>query len=284
MVSKFSGLRNRTTLEIGHRLVRSRSDDRYIVSYPRSGSTWMRTMLAYLINPDSINHPEVRDAMIPGVTIKKSLYINRLASPRLLMSHTKYLSTIQRAVYIVRDGRDVLISLFHYRITRQGLGEFVDFQSFFNQYFQGFYGDCWHENVVSWLIEGKISLRENLLVVRFEDLKEDTPTLMMNIARFLEIPTNTTKIVEAVNASSLKQMRIIEQKRMGTLSNPNKSFYRGGKTGQWKTYFTPSLEYQFNQVSSEALELADYKYESPEKTRRQKLSKLYPPQNGKNLI
>ena len=82
----------------------------------------------------------------------------------------------------------------------------------------------------------------------------------MNIARFLEIPANKTKIVEAVHASSLEQMRIIEHKRMGTLSDPNKSFYRGGKTGQWKTYFTPSLEYQFIQKSSKALELADYKY------------------------
>ena len=155
MVSKLSGLRNRANLEIGHRLVRLRSDDRYIVSYPRSGNTWMRTMLAYLITPDSINHPEVRNAMIPGVTIKKSLSINRLASPRFLKSHSKYRSTIQRAVYIVRDGRDVLISLFHYRITRQGLGEYIDFQSFFNQYLQGLYGHCWHDNVESWLVRRK---------------------------------------------------------------------------------------------------------------------------------
>ena len=101
-------------------------------------------------------------------------------------------------------------------------------------------------------------MQENLLVVRFEDIKEDNPTLLMNIARYLEIPANKIKIVEAIHASSLEQIRIIEHKRMGTLSDPNKSFYRSGKTGQWKTFFTPSIEYQFILISSKTLKLADY--------------------------
>lgn len=243
--------------EIGHRLIQQDKSDRYIVSYPRSGNTWLRTILTYLIVPDCESLPDAREDLIPGVSIRNSARVNRLAPPRLIKSHSWYQSRIPNAVYLVRDGRDAVISLYHYRITRQGINN-ITFPDFFQRYLAGHYGHLWHNNVESWLIQGRESLGDKLLIVKFEDLKSNTPQEMSKIVDFLNLDANESEILKAIESSKLDKMRLIEQSRRGEIANPDQSFYRGGKTGQWKDYFTPAIEAQFYGSAARALTMAGY--------------------------
>jgi len=96
------------------------------------------------------------------------------------------------------------------------------------------------------------------MVVRFEDLKVNTETIMEQIIQFLEINISLTSIRGAIEASQPEQMRKVEKERLGELSDPNQSFYRGGKTGGWKEYFLPEIEERFFELSSNAMQLAGY--------------------------
>jgi hypothetical protein len=200
--------------------------------------------------------------MIPGVSIRKASHINALPSPRILKSHSWYRPSIPAAVYLVRDGRDVLVSRYHYRVTRRGRADEESFLQFFDRYCQGTYGQLWHQNVESWLGEGKSSMGERLMVVRFEDLKAGTETVFGEIAHFLQVPASPDQLREAVQAASLERQREIERSRWqslwGRTPSQNESFYRGGTSGQWKDYFTPSIEQRFYEISSRALTLAGY--------------------------
>jgi hypothetical protein len=159
-------LRNKISLPVGHALIGDRDGDQFLTSFPRSGSTWLRTMLVNIMMPDANSDPEIFNAVIPGVSITQVPVIRRLPSPRIIHSHTFYRPQIKRVVYTVRDGRDVLISFYHYLVTRRGLT--MSFNEWFNLYDSGVYGHRWDVNVQSWLQDGKKSLGDNMLVIQFE--------------------------------------------------------------------------------------------------------------------
>jgi estrone sulfotransferase len=244
------------SLELGHRLVKSRPDDQYLVSYPRSGNTWMRTMLSVLVNPAAEGNPDFTRQNIPGISISNSKKINALSSPRLIKSHTWFREEIPRALYLVRDGRDVLISLYHYYITRDKKD--LSFSAFYQEYLNGKYGQLWHENVESWLINGRELLGENLLVITFEQLKADTFQTLTRSAEFLNLQISSSEVEKALEISNINKMRKIEMERRGPIENINASFYRGGKTGEWVSYFDPTIEKKFMASAGKALRLAGY--------------------------
>lgn len=244
------------SLEVGHQLIRTKAEDQFLVSFPRSGNTWMRTMLAVLINPAADGDPEFTRKRIPGISISNSKIIRSQDPPRLIKSHTWYRKDIPRAVYLVRDGRDVMVSLYHYYITRQGKN--LSFPTFFNDYLAGKYGQHWHNNVESWLIHGREELNNDLLVIKFEDLKSDTYHTLERTACFLKLPSGEEQLTQAIKAANLARMRDIEIQRKGPIADENESFYRGGKMGEWKKYFDPQIEKQFFSKASKALQLAGY--------------------------
>ena len=255
--SPLTGLTSRVSLRVGHMLVRDRADDRYIVSYPRSGNTWMRTILANVIDPSIETDPERRLALIPGVSIRTVRRINALESPRLLKSHGKFMGRVPRALYLVRDGRDALVSLYHMRIVRPGHTDRVSFADFCRRYFRGDLGERWDQNVLSWLEDGVRKMGSSLLVLRFEDLKADVPGRVAEVTAFFGIEATPEQIAAAIAKASLERLRETERARMGELA-PERSLYRGGKAGQWRDLMTRDIADRFMARSRAALSAAGY--------------------------
>ncbi len=251
-----TGLKVRVNRRLGHLLIRDRADDRYIYSYPRSGSTWLRTILANIVDPATETDPERRLALIPGVTVRNAWRISRLESPRLLKSHGRYMGPVPRAVYLVRDGRDVLVSLYHMRITRPGHDQ-IDFAEFCRRYFRGDLGERWEESVMSWLRRGREAMGDTLKVLRFEDLKANPARHAREIAAFLGIEADEARVEAAIEKASLQRLRESERARVGDLA-PDRSVYRGGKIGQWRDLLTGGLHDRFMSLSSTALVAAGY--------------------------
>ena len=256
MINSVFTFREYLSIELGHRLIKPRFDDQYLVSYPRSGNTWMRTMLGVLINPAADGDPDFTRQNIPGISVSNARKVNAHTSPRLIKSHTWYRKEIPRAVYLVRDGRDVLISLYHFYITRENKD--LPFEEFYRDYSSGKYGQLWHENVKSWLIGGKEYLGDNLYVIKFEDLKADTNNALTRVANFLNLPAGSAEVGQAIQASAINRMRKIEMERRGPIDNVNASFFRGGKTGEWKDLFTAEIVDGFSRIAGEAMNLAGY--------------------------
>jgi hypothetical protein len=262
MVIGWSALRVKVSLNIGHALIQNRSDDSFIVAHPRSGSTWLRTILANILRPDNPSNPDVFNTLIPGVSIRAALRVNRLPPPRIVMSHTWYRPGLPTVVYLVRDGRDVLVSFYHYTITRSGHSDRIDFPEFFNHYCSGQYGYIWHHHVTSWLTKGREAMGDHCLIIRFEDLREDTVTVVERVVDFLGLSATSKQVEVAVQQASLANLRKIERTRWQKkgLGVPEKAttFYRSGKSGQWKDYFTEDNCELFYEKSAQALRLAGY--------------------------
>lgn len=260
------GLRYRATLRLAHYCIDTRPTDRYIVAHPRSGSTWLRTIFSNLVYPERPSDPDVYNTYMPSVALRRLPLIWRSASPRLMVSHAGYIPGLPRVVLLVRDGRDAIVSTYHYLVTRRKRDRVQDFAAFFSRYMLGAYGPVWHKDVLHWLTCGQQELKENLLVVRFEDMKADPSGVVSQIATFLDIAHTSAELEKAIHGASIETMRVIEQQRITkdkvAVDTKDASFYRGGKTGQWQDYFTPVLERAFFEVAHEPMKLMRYVYDT----------------------
>ena len=102
-----------------------RESDVFLISYPKSGSTWLRFILANIIALD-INHKKrLRvdfssvNQLIPALSLdalKNGADYKNIPDPRLMRSHRLYTPNFRNVIYLIRDGRDVITSYYyHYK-------------------------------------------------------------------------------------------------------------------------------------------------------------------------
>lgn len=260
------GLRYRATLYLAHSLISTRPSDRYIMAHPRSGSTWLRTILSNIVYPQQSSDPDVYNTHMPSVALRRVPHIWRCSSPRLMVSHAGYVPGLPRVLCLVRDGRDAIVSTYHYIITRRKRDKVQNFAEFFHRYLLGMYGPVWHKDVLSWLTYGQQELGDNFLLVRFEDMKADPSSVVSRIATFFDIAHSPAELDTAIQGASIDTMRVVEQQRIAkdkvAVDSKDASFYRGGKTGQWREYFTPALARAFYEVAGDVMGRMGYATET----------------------
>ena len=193
---------------------RPRHDDIYVVTYPRSGTTWLLYMLHLLIRDDrSFEHlsdvcPWFERSLAIGT--HQAADFERLASPRLFKSHLSFgwLPPLGRKIYVVRDGGDVAVSYWHF--YRSHLGFRGDFSEFFERFMHGKlqYGS-WFKHVAGWQRHGGES---NVLIVTFQDLLDDTPKALRRIAAFLRLSPSQLHLEAALQHGTFEAMKRDEGK------------------------------------------------------------------------
>ncbi len=213
-------------------------------------------MLVNILYPESNSDPEIFNRIIPGCTLTRLLRAYNAPKPRIFSTHSIYRRNIRRTVYLIRDGRNSVSSLFRYTTIRAGLD--MGFNQWFAYYMKGMYGPRWDQNVVSWLISGREYLKENILLVRYEDLCTDAIPQLEKVCTFLGINYTQDDLARAIEASSIQKMRKWERKYVGELKDINASFYRGKQTNEWESLVDEEQKKHFLSVSDKALRLGGY--------------------------
>lgn len=138
-------LRNRFLSRVFHKLYRltkpevdlrtlATENDYYIVSYPRSGNTWLRAMVAELLYGQSGKSIKDIQHYVPDIHVATPRNW-MIASPfRVFKSHERPLDirnftpNRKKVIYLIRDPRDVVISYCRYwKCLRNYQKEFDDF-------------------------------------------------------------------------------------------------------------------------------------------------------------
>lgn len=246
----------RYTLPLAHTFIRNIHDVSFIAAFPRSGSTWLRTMICNVVYPDTNSNPKIYNRVIPGVSLKNINLVKNVPYPRIIFTHSKKFSNLNKAVYLIRDGRDVMVSYYHFSTTRRNIK--ISFDTWLSAYLKGYFGTRWDEHILSWLGEGHQQPNNTIHIVKFENLKKHTTEEVSTIMKFFGIRASQNRITAAVEMASLEKGRKWEEKYIGKYEDPNASFYRGGKTGQWQNYFSSRLMSDFMKVSEPAMKLAGY--------------------------
>ena len=85
--------------------------DVFIVSYPRSGNTWIRFLLANLLAPhETITFRNIEN-FVPDLH-KSAAVLDNWPGHRYIKSHHRCYDRYPRFLYLYRDGRDAVVSCY----------------------------------------------------------------------------------------------------------------------------------------------------------------------------
>lgn len=249
-------LRNYLNYISGRRAFIPRQGDIYIVTYPRSGTTWLQMILHQLSSNGKLNFNHISE-VIPYY--ERSFYIDRdlnnFPSPRIFKSHLQYQDIYQKDakyIYVERDGRDVITSFFHMHKTHLG------FKGTFSEFFKLFmlgkwkYGS-WFKHVAQWRVH---AMDSNVLYLHYEDLIHDLDGSIQKIANFCGYSIDSTRYPIILERSSFLFMKKHESKfdyiteittEMGLTQG---SFIRQGKVGAWREQLDADQLNAFEQAAT----------------------------------
>jgi len=236
-------------------------DDIFIVSYPRSGNTWTRFLIGNLLNPNSpVTFANV-ELRIPEIYLCTDQQLRELATPRIMKSHEYFDPRYKKIIYLVRDPRDVAVSLYHYSLKRQNIPDGYPLDEFVPRFISGeFFVGCgnWEEHVLSWLAPRRRS--NSFLLIRYEDLLANPLEALAKVASGLQLATTSETLTRAVALSSAAEMRDSEKKhsadwKLTKNTREDIPFVREAKSGGWQGKLSPvgvqQIEHAWGQTMQE---------------------------------
>ena len=217
-----------------------RPDDIFLVSYPKSGNTWARFLIANFLYPDQ--HPDWGniDRLIPAPEVMSKRDFERIPRPRVIRTHDAFNPRYKQVIYIVRDPRDVALSQYHHHRKRKLIDDNYPFESFLPRFLAGetnVHGS-WKQNVASWLAARNGDPK--FLLLRYEDMLLDTPRELSRIGSFLGVEATAERLSTAIAHSSPKEMRRLEQVHADDCgltkgTRQDLPFVRTAKSGNWRS-------------------------------------------------
>jgi aryl sulfotransferase len=246
--------------------LRFRDDDIVIATYAKSGTTWVQQIVSQLIFHGQEGLPVAEmspwlDLRVPPKEVKLA-EVEQQTHRRFLKTHLPVdalvFSPKARYIYIGRDGRDVVWSLYNHHANANALW----YQALNDtpgrvglpiepppdsipQYFRDWLARDGHpfwpfwENIRSWW---EIRALPNVMLLHFESLKQDLPGEIRRIADFLDTPIDESKWEQILTHCSFDYM-----KAHATPSVPlGGAFWEGGAqtfihkgvNGRWRDTLT----------------------------------------------
>ncbi len=234
--------KNALGLDIAGRTLAVRADDTFIISYPRSGNTWTRFLVANLMHPgEPVTFANI-ERLIPDAEAQSSRYMRRVPSPRMIKSHSYFDPRYPRVIYIVRDPRDVVLSYYDFSRKYRQIEDSYPLERYIDDFTTGHLISAgwgtWGENVASWVYAR--GARPGFLLLRYEDLKADPGRELARISEFLGIPASPEQMRAAIERSSADRMREMEKtqgKNWVTTKDKRSDipFVRTASVGGWKS-------------------------------------------------
>lgn len=237
--------------------------DWVLMSWGKSGRTWFRVMLSRFYQ------------LHFGLPTEHMLEFDNYRrldprAPKVLFSHNNYMRDYlrewqslahfrgKRVVLLVRDPRDVAVSQYFqwkYRMLPRKKelnfypphGAEVDIFDFVSN------PDCGIPRIVAYFngwAQAIPVMGDDLLILRYEDMRVDPATALQKAVRFTGIPGTAEEIGAARDYAAYENMKKREASREGMRasgqrvrpgdeSNPDSFKVRRGKIGGYRDYFTP---------------------------------------------
>lgn len=235
-------------------------DDLYLVSFPKSGATWMDFLMANVhLRMSGVNR-EVNfyniNMIVPDVHYCREIRASTLSFPgfRVMKSHAGYNPFYRQVVYIVRDPRDVMVSYYKFLV---GLGEFSG--SISELIRSPKYGiETWVKHVHEWHGGSPVDLR--IVFIRYEDLKLNIFATLKKMYETMGFAIPDEVLHAAIKESSFDKMKQLQDDWNfgGRPAADNFTFMRKGESGAWGHDLTADDEIYIRSVAERYLDKFGY--------------------------
>jgi hypothetical protein len=233
-----------------------RDDDVFIVTYPRSGTTWMEQIVHLIANNGEQGEKLLGDAVpwletLPNRPQGYEGFLESMTGRRFFTSHLPHAlmpgagGANGRYIYVARNPKDVAVSSYHHDRSKHGYDG--TWEEYFDLFVRGsvLFGS-YFDHVLPWWEAASKSF--NILFVRYEEMKRDLREVATRVSDFIGVRAER-ELIDAV----------IEKSRLDTMAaNPKTDLhwvpqrdgvpkhYRKGIVGDWRSYFSPEQNRRFD--------------------------------------
>lgn len=186
-----------------------RPTDVIISPFGKCGTTWLQQMVHQLRTAGDTDFDEVYE-VVPWIDVATQLGLDleadQRSEPRAFKSHRSWDQVPQGCRYVVsfRDPKDASVSAYRFFegwLLEPGSVPLDDFVTSWAGDLEA-PGAYWH-HTTSWL-----SQRDNpdVLLLTFDEMKQDLPGVVRRVAEFLEVPTDPERLAVATELSGFAYM------------------------------------------------------------------------------
>jgi hypothetical protein len=235
----------------------------FIVTYPRSGTTWTEQMVHLLANKGEQGQQRLTDAVpwletLPHRPNGMHEFLKTLPQRRLFTSHLPYplmpriTNTTAKIIYVARNPKDVAISTYFHNQSKAG------YEGAWHEHFQLFLNSDvgfgpYFDHILPWWQASQTD--KNILFIKYEDMKHDHAGNVKKLASFLDLQVDARLIDTVVTLSSFQSMTSNETTNFDWI--PQKAdkpkHFRKGDIGDWRNHFSAEQSQQMDDVFMEKM-------------------------------
>jgi hypothetical protein len=269
---------------------RLRRADVAVVSFGKSGRTWLRVMISRYYQlvygiPDSallgFDNYHRRNSKIPKIFFTHDNYIKDYTGEY----DSKASFYGKKIVLLVRNPKDIAVSQFfqwqhRMRPAKKKLNQYPPHGANVSAFDFVMDPNCGLPDIIAYLNlwAREANNVESLLIVRYEDMRSDPNKTLRRVMEFVNDDSADASAVDgAVEYSSVENMRKLEEKNVfwlaggrmkpGKKGDPNTYKVRRAKVDGYKDYFNDAERAEIDELVSHDLS-ATYGYDSPPKPDR----------------
>ncbi|XP_065868049.1 flavonol sulfotransferase-like [Euphorbia lathyris] len=249
---------------------KAQPSDIFLCTSPKTGTTWLKALAFAILTRsqfDLSSTPLLTSTphdCVPFLEIDAyAAENNRNSQSPLVATHIPYTSLPDsiieskcKIVYICRDPKDVLISMWHFfRAMFPAVidkDEYVNIDDCFKSFCEGasHIGPYWDHVLGYW--NASLEFPDRVLFLVYEDVKKDTVSVVKRLAEFMgcgfspeeEKQGLVQKIVDFCSFENLRGLKVSQSggsSEKSPFTVQNSSFYRKAKTGDWSNYITQEM-------------------------------------------
>ncbi len=164
-----------------------------------------------------------------------------------------------KIIYIVRDGRDVMVSLYNYLLKFNKISKNMSFNRFLltkNDFDNSFNElnriEYWSEHVESW-----INIKD-ILIVKYEDLYNSYEETLRKISIYLNKENDLLKKIKRINLVRYNKLQRGVRRIFPWLFKSTAILPRKGIVGDWRNYFDKESAELFEYYGGSGLRIMNY--------------------------
>jgi hypothetical protein len=209
-----------------HRLV-------WLASYPRSGNTFLRTILWHCfglrsasVYPQDLGGNRALEEYVGHIEHGPQMYDRLQESGVSLVKTHEYPRDANPAIYVIRDGHAACVSLWRFYQGSIPLGAVIEGRHRFG---------TWADHVKAW----SPRVRPNTMLLIYEELRHDLPGCLEKISRFLGSPVTGDRLPDRDTIAASDGRWVRQQSR-------------------WQTELEGGNLARFNEINADVLEAYGY--------------------------
>ncbi|MFT6284263.1 MAG: hypothetical protein ACJAXM_000735 [Arenicella sp.] len=215
----------------------------WLASYPRSGNTFLRTILwqcfglrSASVYPNDLGGNTRLEDYVGHIDYPPGQPIQLSDSDIHLKKTHEYDQDNMPAIYVIRDGRAAAVSLSHFYDKTLSLAAVIEGQHRFG---------TWSDHVNSW----RPWERPNTLLLKYESILNDLPATLNTISTFLKRDLIKTSIPDRSTIAAIDDNKALTG-NVGQWVSPNQK--------DWRTELSGELLNRFNVLNHDVLIKAGY--------------------------